>query len=154
MKRIVTAALFSFLTCSAALAQMQPCAAAVPANAFLGIQTIRLWPGDAPQAKGKACEDIPTLTVFDPPSWNANGSAVIVLPGGSYVNLAAIHEGREVADWFTQRGFRAFVLSYRLTSHGYVLPVPLLDARRAVLKRFEKEYLGKPPASRLREAAT
>ena len=132
MKRIVTAALFSFLTCSAALAQMQPCAAAVPANAFLGIQTIRLWPGDAPQAKGKACEDIPTLTVFDPPSWNANGSAVIVLPGGSYVNLAAIHEGREVADWFTQRGFRAFVLSYRLSSHGYLLPVPLLDARRAV----------------------
>ena len=35
-------------------------------NAFLGIQTIRLWPGDAPQAKGKACEDIPTLTIFEP----------------------------------------------------------------------------------------
>ena len=61
-----------------------------------------------------------------------NGSAVIVLPGGSYVDLAAIHEGRQVADWFTQRGFRAFVLSYRLSSHGYLLPVPLLDARRAV----------------------
>ena len=27
------------------------------------------------------------------------------------------------------------------------------DARRAVLKRFEKEYLGKPPASRLKEAS-
>jgi acetyl esterase/lipase len=37
-----------------------------------------------------------------------------------------------VADWFTARGFRAFVLSYRLTSHGYLLPVPLLDARRAI----------------------
>jgi acetyl esterase/lipase len=37
-----------------------------------------------------------------------------------------------VADWFTARGFRAFVLSYRLSSRGYLLPVPLLDARRAV----------------------
>ena len=37
-----------------------------------------------------------------------------------------------MADWFTARGFRAFVLSYRLASHGYLLPVPLLDARRAV----------------------
>ncbi len=37
-----------------------------------------------------------------------------------------------MADWFTARGFRAFILSYRLSSHGYLLPVPLLDARRAV----------------------
>ena len=37
-----------------------------------------------------------------------------------------------MADWFTARGFRAFVLSYRLTSNGYLLPVPLLDARRAM----------------------
>jgi acetyl esterase/lipase len=37
-----------------------------------------------------------------------------------------------VASWFTSHGFRAFVLSYRLSSHGYLLPVPLLDARRAI----------------------
>jgi acetyl esterase/lipase len=104
----------------------------VPGNSFLGVQTVRLWPGDAPEAKGKSCEDTPTLTIFSPPEGSENGSAVIVLPGGSYVNLAAIHEGREVADWFTSRGFRAFVLSYRLSSQGYLLPVPLLDARRAV----------------------
>jgi acetyl esterase/lipase len=101
-------------------------------NDFLGIQTIRLWPGDAPEAKGKACEDTPTLTVFEPVKGTENGSAVIVLPGGAYIHLAGNHEGRQVADWFTARGFRAFVLSYRLASHGYMLPVPLLDARRAV----------------------
>jgi len=55
-----------------------------------------------------------------------------VLPGGAYVGLASDLEGREVADWFTARGFRAFILSYRLSSHGYLLPGPLLDARRAV----------------------
>jgi acetyl esterase/lipase len=50
-----------------------------------------------------------------------NGSAVIVMPGGSYLHLAAILEGREVADWFTARGFTAFVLRYRL-GKKYLLP--------------------------------
>jgi acetyl esterase/lipase len=110
----------------------QPCTTPGTNNDFLGIQTIRLWPGDAPQAKGKACEDVPALTVFEPSQYYATGAAVIILPGGAYVHLAANHEGREVADWFTARGFHAFVLQYRLASNGYPLPVPLLDARRAV----------------------
>lgn len=120
------------LGCSPAMAQTAPCPTAGENNGFLGIQTIRLWPGDAPQAKGNACQDIPTLTVFEPAYGMSNGSAVIVIPGGSYRNLASIHEGRELADWFTAHGFRAFVLQYRLSSSGYLLPVPLLDARRAV----------------------
>jgi acetyl esterase/lipase len=120
------------LVSSAAQGQKQTCATAGTNNAFLGIQTVRLWQGDAPQAKGSACEDIPTLTIFDPQPGHGDGSAVVVLPGGSYVNLAANLEGRQVADWFTARGFRAFVLSYRLSSNGYLLPVPLLDARRAI----------------------
>ena len=127
------AALAALSICSIANAQaLSPCATAGNDNPFLNIQTIRLWTGDAPQAKGTACEDIPTLTILGPRAGTANGSAVVVLPGGAYRGLAADLEGREVADWFTARGFRAFILSYRLTSHGYVLPVPLLDARRAV----------------------
>jgi acetyl esterase/lipase len=117
---------------SVAQAQKEPCTTTDLKNDFLGIQTIRLWPGDAPQAKGKTCDDIPTLTIFDPQPGHGNGSAVVVLPGGAYTHLAANLEGRQVADWFTSRGFRAFVLSYRLSSNGYLLPVPLLDARRAV----------------------
>ncbi|MGC1463035.1 MAG: alpha/beta hydrolase [Terracidiphilus sp.] len=128
---------FAFLTAgllasAAAHAQSSPCAVAGNDNAFLNIQTIRLWAGDAPQAKGAACDDVPTLTILSPRIGAANGSAVIVLPGGSYRMLASDLEGREVADWFAARGFRAFILSYRLPSHGYLLPVPLLDARRAV----------------------
>jgi acetyl esterase/lipase len=113
-------------------AQKEPCAVPGADNAFLGIQTIRLWPGEAPQAKGTACEDTPALTIFDPQPGHASGSAVVVLPGGAYAHLAGNLEGRQVADWFTSRGFRAFILSYRLSSNGYLLPVPLLDARRAV----------------------
>ena len=131
---------------SAANAQLTTCATAGNDNAFLNIQTIRLWAGDAPQAKGTTCDDIPTLTILGPRNGTANGSAVIVLPGGAYRGLAGDLEGREVADWFASHGFRAFILSYRLTSHGYVLPVPLLDARRAVqlVRARAKDYQVNP----------
>jgi acetyl esterase/lipase len=120
------------LFCAAAYAQKQPCTAAGTDNAFLGIQTIRLWSGDAPEAKGKACEDTPTLTVFFPRSGVANGSSVVILPGGSHMRLAGDLEGREIADWFASRGITAFILQYRLGSNGYIFPVPLYDARRAI----------------------
>jgi len=127
------------LACSTMYAQSTPkaptnnyCAPTGNDNAFLRTQTIRLWPGDAPQAKGASCEDIPTLIVFSQTGGTATGSAVIVLPGGAYAGLSSDMEGREVADWFAARGFRAFILRYRLSSQGYLLPVPLLDARRAV----------------------
>jgi len=132
VRRILAILAYALLAASAAHGQMQTCATAGTNNTFLGIQTVRLWPGDAPEAKGKACEDTPALTIFEPHQGNGNGSAVILLPGGSYKNLAANLEGRQVADWFTVRGFRAFVLSYRLSSNGYLLPIPLLDARRAI----------------------
>lgn len=115
-----------------ALAQTPNCATPGTDNAFLGIQTIRLWPGTAPEAKGATCNDIPALTLMEPRQGSANGSAVVIFPGGAYTHLAGDLEGREVADWFTARGFRAFILSYRLASNGYLLPVPLLDARRAI----------------------
>ncbi len=132
MKQILAVLAVVLVACVAARPEQGACAVAGNNNDFLGIQTIRLWPGDAPQAKGKACEDIPTLTVFEPRRDQENGSAVIILPGGAYLRLAAYHEGRQVADWFTAHGFRAFVLSYRLSANGYLLPVPLLDAQRAV----------------------
>ncbi|MDE3063301.1 MAG: alpha/beta hydrolase [Acidobacteriota bacterium] len=120
------------LPCVSSAQQKEPCAQPGTDNAYLGIQTVRLWPGDAPQAKGNACEDIPALTIFDPQPGHANGSAVVILPGGAYSHLAANLEGGQVAEWFTARGFHAFVLSYRLSSNGYLLPVPLIDARRAI----------------------
>ncbi len=132
MKHMVAWLAVGLLAAQAGMAQRGPCAISGGHDDFLGLQTVRLWPGDAPQAKGKACEDTPTMTIVDPQPGHGNGSAVVVLPGGAYAGLAAILEGREVADWFAVRGFRAFILSYRLSSHGYLLPVPLLDARRAI----------------------
>jgi acetyl esterase/lipase len=107
------------------------CPDALLSNGFLGITTIRLWSGPAPQAQGATCDDIPSLAMLRPQQGHDNGSAVIVIPGGAYQQLASILEGREVADWFTARGFTAFVLRYRL-GKKYLLPIPLIDARRAV----------------------
>jgi acetyl esterase/lipase len=132
MKQFLVSLVAILLACTSAQAQKLPCAVAGERDAFLGMQTIRLWPGDAPEAKGKACEDTPTLTVFEPQKGHENGSGVVIFPGGAYTHLSGNLEGRQFADWFAARGFRAFVLSYRLSSNGYLLPVPLLDARRAV----------------------
>jgi len=134
MNRLLALLAVAFLACATASAQPGPSPCATPGNdnAFLNIQTIRLWPGDAPQAKGTTCDDIPTLTIIGPRAGNANGSAVIILPGGAYTHLAGDLEGGQIANWFAARGFRAFILSYRLSSHGYLLPIPLLDAQRAV----------------------
>jgi acetyl esterase/lipase len=132
MKHLFTFWVVGLVSVTTAHAQLSPCAVAGTNNAFLGIQTIRLWPGPAPQAKGDTCNDIPTLTILDPQQGTENGSAAIILPGGGYAHLSGNLEGRQVADWFAVRGFRTFILSYRLSSNGYLLPVPLLDARRAI----------------------
>jgi acetyl esterase/lipase len=132
MKQLFALLAACLLSVSTAHAQLSPCAIPGTNNAFLGIETTRLWPGPAPQAKGDTCDDIPTLTIFDPQPGTGNGSAVVIFPGGAYTHLAGNLEGRQVADWFTARGFTAFILSYRLSSKGYLLPVPLLDARRAI----------------------
>jgi acetyl esterase/lipase len=132
LRPLFLASVLAILLCPSLLAQKQPCAAPGQNNTFLGIETIRLWPGPAPQAKGSACEDIPTLTILEPQTGRDNGSAVVVLPGGGYSGLAGNLEGRQVADWFAAHGFRAFILSYRLPRNGYLLPIPLIDAQRAI----------------------
>jgi acetyl esterase/lipase len=56
----------------------------------------------------------PTLTAFLPDPPVANGSAVIVCPGGGFHFLPIDNEGTDVAQWLTTRGVAAFVLRYRL----------------------------------------
>lgn len=112
-----------------------------PLDPALGITTVRLWEGDAPGAKGSGYLDVPTLTVFAPPLGKANGTGIVVAPGGAYLGLAANHEGRQVADWFAAHGITAFVLHYRLNQR-YLYPVPLEDAQRAIrwVREHAKEY--------------
>ena len=89
---------------------------------------MRLWEGKAPNQKGDGPDDVPTLQMF-PPAKKADGSAVIVFPGGAYRSLAA-HESDPVARRLGERGVTGFVLRYRRTPYHH--PTPLLDAARAV----------------------
>ena len=57
---------------------------------------------------------IPTLTMFRPAPGTANGTAVIIAPGGAFYFLTMDKEGYDVARLLTKWGITAFVLRYRL----------------------------------------
>jgi acetyl esterase/lipase len=94
-------------------------------------QILPLWPNGAPGAQGTDDKDIPTITVYLPRTTPAGMSAVIICPGGGYVNLAMNHEGRQVANYMNSVGVIAFVLKYRL-GPKYHHPIELGDAQRAI----------------------
>ena len=94
-------------------------------------QILQLWPNGAPGAQGTDDKDIPTITVYLPRSTPQGMTAVIVAPGGGYVNLAMNHEGRQVASYMNSQGVIAFVLKYRL-GPKYHHPIELGDAQRAI----------------------
>ena len=94
-------------------------------------QIIPLWSGAAPGSLGTQDSDIPAVTVFLPRTMAANTPAVIVCPGGGYVNLASNHEGRQVASYLNSLGIAAFVLRSRLGPR-YHHPIELGDAQRAI----------------------
>ena len=60
----------------------------------------------------------PTLTAYLPTKDSANGTAVIVCPGGGFFALSINSEGADVAKWLAARGVAAFVLKYRLVETG------------------------------------
>lgn len=56
----------------------------------------------------------PTITAYLPSPATANGTAVIVAPGGAFHTLSINNEGVDVAKWLNAKGVAAFVLKYRL----------------------------------------
>ena len=94
----------------------------------------RLRPGDpiAPQPEvtesrfpfGKIVRNVSdaSLTAYLPDPAIANGTAVIVAPGGGFHMLSIDNEGVAVARWLNGMGITAFVLKYRLvqTDDGFV----------------------------------
>ncbi len=88
----------------------------------------------------------PALMVFLPPKEKANGTAVVICPGGGYGILAASHEGTDVAKVFNEWGVTAFVLKYRLPDDSIMEQKeigPLQDAQRAIqLVRLDAKKWG------------
>ena len=90
-----------------------------------------LWPEGAPGAMGNTAADKPSLTFHIAAPEKAVGTGVIVCPGGGYQDLAADHEGEQIAEWLNSLGVSAFVLKYRL-GPKYHHPIELGDAQRAL----------------------
>ena len=60
----------------------------------------------------------PTLTIYRPAKDKANGTGLVVAPGGGFRILAINHEGEDVAAWLTARGVTVFLLKYRVMRSG------------------------------------
>lgn len=63
-----------------------------------------------------------TLTPFLPDPAKANGTAVVVAPGGGFRTLSMDNEGWDVAKALAARGVAAFVLKYRLLQTPAEMP--------------------------------
>jgi acetyl esterase/lipase len=123
-------------------------------------EIVRIWPGVAPgtenwtgaetttlqRSNGKEIlvttnVSVPTITILRPAPGKANGTGMLVLPGGAFMALAWDLEGTEVAHWLADRGVTAFILKYRVHS---ITPepghepktiadfLPLLEPRRKI----------------------
>ena len=119
-------------------------------------EVIYLWKNGAPgfehlkkekeQAKDWWVKNIhnPSITVFRPEDSLANGTAVLICPGGGHKELVFNSEGRDAALYFNKLGITAFVLKYRLAREEgspYDLNIhPKQDAFRAIKTiRFNAE---------------
>lgn len=83
----------------------------------------------------------PEIEVHLPAADRANGTAVVVCPGGGFHILAWDLEGTEVAQWLNEIGVAAVVLKYRVPTAGHgnegdIMPKkalgPVVDAQRAL----------------------
>ncbi len=106
----------------------------------------------------------PTLTVFAPDADKANGTALIIAPGGGFHALSINSEGYDVAKWLVQKGITCFVLKYRLVhcltndpvaefmsklgkkefedESGKLIPLAVADTRNAIayVRKHAAEY--------------
>lgn len=150
----LTLLLIAFCTCSTAFG-------------VTVLDPILLWPKGAPDEKGDVGKEYdtttasshlvagqrvirlgnvsqPTITVYRPSKLKANGTAVVVCPGGGYSILAMDLEGTEVCKWLNSIGVTGVLLKYRVPmrvgDEKHILP--LQDAQRALgLVRFHaKEW--------------
>lgn len=113
----------------------------------LAQQTMPLYPNTIPNALPAPDEEVvsasqnvtnvsrPSLRIYLPPKEKANGTAVVVCPGGGYGTLVMKREGYDVAEALNKLGIAAFVLKYRLPSdktNKDKSVAPLQDAQRAI----------------------
>ena len=81
----------------------------------------------------------PTLTAYLPPAAAANGTAVVICPGGAFHALSINSEGVDVAKWLNTKGVAAFVLKYRLVKSETSDPVTELSEKMSKPGKFDAD---------------
>lgn len=95
-------------------------AAQLPTTERFSVATGTPLPNDEKPA-GEA-----VMTVYHP--IHANGTAVVIYPGGGYGMLAVEPEGHGIAKWFGEHGVTGAVVEYRLPKGNS--SIPIADAKR------------------------
>lgn len=81
----------------------------------------------------------PTITAYLPQPQNANGTAIIIAPGGAFHTLSINSEGVDVAKWLNSKGVAAFVLKYRVARSFTDDPVRELMGKMGDFKKLDEE---------------
>ena len=81
----------------------------------------------------------PTITAYLPPKEMANGTAIIIAPGGAFHTLSIQSEGIDVAKWLNSKGIAAFVLKYRVARSLTNDPVKELMGKMNDFNALDKE---------------
>lgn len=109
-------------------------------------ETVNLWGDKIPGPVSGDPKNVPTLTIQLADKGKANGTAVVICPGGGYSARATNHEGKQIANWLNERGVHAFTLKYRTVNEskitGPLQPGPMLDVQRAIrtVRSKAKDY--------------
>jgi len=125
------------------------------------VKAVDIWQGKVPGAKINAdyqqyvdsadnwvkmrLVTDPVMDMYPAPAAIANGTAVVICPGGGYWGLAIEHEGSQVAQWLNSLGVTAFVLKYRLPEASIMVDKsvgPMQDGQEAIriVRRHAKEW--------------
>jgi acetyl esterase/lipase len=77
----------------------------------------------------------PPYMEFLPAKGKANGSTILVVPGGGYTQVTFDYEGTDVAKFYNEYGFDCYVLRYRINNgahEGHHHPAQYNDVTRAI----------------------
>jgi acetyl esterase/lipase len=127
----------------------EPAASSPPAanSALPAPQVIPLWPHGAPGFEARRDEpeqardwwvrhiNNPSMTVYLPVKDKANGTAIVIAPGGGFRELVFNAEGKQPAEYLRNLGVAAFALKYPLPKEAgspYTLEHAREDAYRAI----------------------
>ncbi len=121
--------------CTSAFSQNKPLVIPLWERGAPGFENLKNEPEEAKDYWVKHINN-PTITVYFPPKEKANGTAIIICPGGGHRLLVIDAEGTDPALYLNNIGVTAFVLKYRLgreeNSPYSVEKHPKEDALRAL----------------------